>query len=376
MNQYANISKKLIVQALGRQGNFKEVSTDIIDEEESGCRECQYFIRNSGTHDCAGACANCAHKFYKTKIVYHNEKDRFRIGDRLRLKTNALKFLLYIHFLNPDSNGVVKSVDLRQVAKHLNVHYKTVINNLNLLRDYGYVYYCNDGNGLHNLLIEGYAKQREKNSGGYIVVNKEWLSHILKASDTTAIRIIIRETMHIDDRNTKVNTSVNVIEESFHAIRRYLPKYIKRWKIKKCMQQCEEALSGVFDTEVSEKGIVFILKESCQAKTIRTNQLQEWKEEINRFVGDLNDNADRALDDAVEDPRFTYMNFCEKAIPLLKLKTSDVESIAHLALKAGLDSIKKGILHIHKNYAMQGDAPKNPAAIVSNYLKYSVLLGL
>lgn len=369
MGTFANISKKLIVQALGRQGNYKEVITDHIDVEASGCLSCPYYLQNGNCHDKQGFCSNCPTKNYIKETVYINEKNRYRVDDRLRLKCNAVKLLFYFHFLNPDSNGIITDIDLKKISQKLNVHYKTVMNNLLILHDYGYVYYCKCSKDRYNILIDGYKEQREKNGPGYMVVNEEWMSHLLKMDDINAIRILIRETMNIDNLNPNTRISINTLENSFEELRRYLPKYYKPWKIRQCLVKYSEAFSGVFETVINHTSVKLTLKPSCTAKNIRENQLASFKEGLKKFLSDLNNSVNLSLSDEVEDPRFTYMQTTTKLVPVLHLKGSEADNIAHLALRYGQKIIEDALIFIHREYMIEDIPIHNIGGLIHTFIK-------
>ena len=58
------------------------------------------------------------------------------------LKTNAIKLLLLLHFYHPDRFGIIKNIDIRELAEHLHCDIKTVKNNLEILNRYAYVKMC------------------------------------------------------------------------------------------------------------------------------------------------------------------------------------------------------------------------------------------
>ena len=159
--------------------------------------------------------------------------------------------------MDPDSNGIVKNINTKELAEKLNVNHKTIWNNINLLCDYGYICWCRSYKGLINVLILGYKEQREKNGPGYIVVNDEWFNHILKCSDVNSLRIMIRETMNIDNQNT-AGYFFNTKETSYDNMRRYLPSYCKRFIIKEVMEKSGDIIAGVFDTFIKDDMIRFL----------------------------------------------------------------------------------------------------------------------
>ena len=370
MNTYANISKKLIVQALGRQGNYKEILTDKIDVENSGCLSCPYYLQNNGQHDPSGACAACAQKQYIIETKYINEKNRYRVDDALRLKSNAIKMLLYFHFMDPDSNGIVKNINTKELAEKLNVNHKTIWNNINLLCDYGYICWCRSYKGLINVLILGYKEQREKNGPGYIVVNDEWFNHILKCSDVNSLRIMIRETMNIDNQNT-AGYFFNTKETSYDNMRRYLPSYCKRFIIKEVMEKSGDIIAGVFDTFIKDDIIRFTLKDSCAAKKRRDSQLKENEQLLRDFIKEYNQTINLSVTDKVEEERFTYLNDSTTIIPSFTITASETLNLAHLALSYGLESVKEALYVVHRHYIAAGQEVKNIGGLIRTIIEYS-----
>lgn len=370
MNQYANISKKLIVQSLGRQGNYKEVVTDKIDVEASGCLGCPYYIQHGGCHEPAGFCSSCEQKKFIIETKYINEKNRYGVNDNLRLKTNAIKILLYLHFLSPDSNGIVKNIDPKELAVKLDVNPKTVWNNINLLTDYGYIAWCRSHKGLINVIIIGYKEQREQHGPGYIVVNKEWMSHVLKCTDIVTMRILIRETFNIDNLNT-THFIFNTKETSYGDMRRYLPAYCKPFIIKNAMKNSNDIITGVFDTSVNGNVIRFTLKDTCAAKKIRSKQLKVYEQNLRDFLKEFNRIINLSLTDEIKEERFTYLNEQTCAVRGIHLTGEDFTNLAHIALTYGVEEVEDALITGHQYYICAGDEMKKPGALVRSIITNS-----
>ncbi len=79
--------------------------------------------------------------FYKilTKKVYYNEKNKY--GYKPRLKSNAIKLFILLHFYNPNKFGIINNVSLKDLVHYLHCNIKTIINNLDILTMYGYLSY-------------------------------------------------------------------------------------------------------------------------------------------------------------------------------------------------------------------------------------------
>lgn len=120
MDNFANIGKAVLIQSIGLQKNYievKESETSVIDYNNAACTDCKYkafiqaFAPDSEAYlSACEACRNCPHKIFTQKTeykkIYHNETNRF--GYKPRLKTNAIKLLLLLHFYHPDRFGIIK----------------------------------------------------------------------------------------------------------------------------------------------------------------------------------------------------------------------------------------------------------------------------
>ena len=149
IRNYASIGKAIIIQAVGIQRNYSENVTIKIDKEKTGCISCPYAEFPN-----AEKCAVCEKRCFITEKKYINEKNKY--GTKNRLKINALKMLIYFHFLHPDSNGLIKNVSIKELAQTLHCDERTVTNNIKLLQDYGYIYFSKSFSGKRNIMLVDY----------------------------------------------------------------------------------------------------------------------------------------------------------------------------------------------------------------------------
>lgn len=372
MSEFATIGKDLIIKALGRQANYIEESTDEINIEASGCHECEFYLKNGSTDNSnTGHCAFCDHKCYHVTKKYINEKNRFHVDDRLRLKLNAIKILIYLHFQQPDQNGIIKNIHVNTLAEALGVTSRTIINNFTLLRDYQYIYYCKIGCGTYNILINGYKERTKKNGPGYLVVNQKWLSYILKAEDINGLRICIRETLNIDNLNAKGGSFYNTKESPYSTIKRYLPSYYKRWSIIKTLEKNAEVIHGIFDFNMSQKSVRFTLKSECVAKKCREELLITCKDAIRSFMNEFNTNVNLAVTDDVENDKYKYLMNYDTAVKPISLSSDNVDNLAHLAVLYSYQQVEDALFIIHENYIMKNIPISNIGGLVRTIIEIS-----
>jgi len=372
MSEFATIGKDLIIKALGRQANYIEETTGEIDIEASGCHECESYLKNGGTDDSiTGHCAFCEHKCYMVTKKYINEKNRYRVDDRLRLKMNAIKILMYLHFQQPDQNGIIKNIRVKDLAETLDVESRTIINNFLLLRDYGYICYCKTGCGTYNMLINGYKERTKKNGPGYLVVNQKWLSYILKAHDINGLRICIRETLNIDNLNAKGGSFYNTQESSYATIKRYLPSYHKRWSIQKTLTKNADIISGIFDFKATQENVRFTMKSECVAKKCREELLLKCKEAIRSFLQEFNENANLAITDDIEMDKYRCLMNYDTTVKPISLSSDNVDNLAHLAVQYSYQQVEDALFIIHENYIMKDEPVANIGGLVRTIIEIS-----
>ena len=120
MDNFTNIGKAVLIQALGIQQNYTTIidsSIEVTDYSNDNCSTCKYkaiiesFSSDNDIYKMAiDNCNNCPHRILTTKNVtkkiYHNEKNRY--GYRPMLKSNALKLFMLLHFYHPDRFGIIK----------------------------------------------------------------------------------------------------------------------------------------------------------------------------------------------------------------------------------------------------------------------------
>ena len=193
LDNFTNIGKAVLIQALGIQQNYTTIidsSVEVTDYSNDNCSTCKYkaiiesFSSDNDIYKMAiDNCNNCPHRILTTKNVtkkiYHNEKNRY--GYRPMLKSNALKLFMLLHFYHPDRFGIIKEINIKELASILKCNIKTIWNNLDILSSYTYISYSKTSSSIISLLIndyENYYLPANKNGRGFLVLSKELITKL------------------------------------------------------------------------------------------------------------------------------------------------------------------------------------------------------
>lgn len=206
----------------------------------------------------------------KTSIAKRKHSEKEQYGEKERLSTAPLLFWMYLHYLSPDQQGLVRNVSLEDAAKYLNLSVKGIRKAITKLSDTGYIYSSEIINNTVTIMLpdfENYFKQKDQCGHGYlelsennflsiIVIAKERMVRGTKEIDKkyenksliNKIRIKIRSFIMCDHaqrlfkRNKKANT---MVEKSIKQMLSFLPKYIYRKKLIELLESISDVISYV-----------------------------------------------------------------------------------------------------------------------------------
>ena len=294
------------------------------------------------------------------KRVYHNEKNRY--GYQPRLKTNAIKLLIAYHFLEVDSIGFIQNVNLKEMATLLNVDIKTIHNNNELLKEYGYISYSKTDVNMINLWLpeyENYFKTAKEGGRGFLTVSNTVFQEILKINSINEMRITLRQLMEFELLSNKKKDTV---EKSYKELRRMLPDYCKRNVIQKASNKLR-----MFIVEVKDNLIKFIIKPEYDAKLQKEQQLEFYEKELTTFsrefahdVGEINTSIHNTKEskyadffENVSENTFIEEYRCWFFTPL------ELADLASLCLQFSWHKVMKALQQIYKTYKLQGLAIQN-----------------
>lgn len=362
MLKFASIGKSILVQAIGIQANYtEEISTDI-DKHKSGCHDCIHSFTNNSP-----VCNSCPTKCYLTKKVYHNEKNLY--GSKPRLKSNAIKLLLYFHFLRPDENGIIKNVSLKNTASYLKCDIRTIYNNMKLLDSYGYIKYTRTCEGTRNVLILSYKdafKKAAEGGRGYIVVNKPLLDKLLLIDNIITLRLFIRNLVELDSYNKDDSAPINMITKSYRELKRELPSYCKKSIITKALSNKEE----LFFVRKTETGITFTLNEEYIGKRKRKEHTKYCTYQLNKFINELNESIRRQREGTLDNADSYYAMLYSYINPrFITILPDDIYNLAQLAVYFSLEQVKEALLLAWEYYQLKDQEIESYGAVVRTFIE-------
>lgn len=369
MNNFANIGKAVLIQALGLQKNYSEIAESTIEELDYNndiCKECKChaimtaFSKDSNEYkDALSTCLNCSHKMYTTKTVYkkiyHNEKNRY--GYKPRLKSNSIKLLLLLHFYNPDKFGIIKNLDTKTLASQLNCDIKTIRNNVKILCQYSYISYSKVDTYKFNLCLNDYQNYylpANKGGRGFFVLSKELLNEILSIDNLLSLRIHLRELIEIDNLNAK--GPFTAVSKTFKELQLSLPDYCKPCIIKKSIS----AGSRIFDVLIKTSSIRFEINDSFNARKQKAECYNFYIEKFNQFITEFNQAATYLNTNTATAPqqfvKFFNSNYLSdlKAdhYKLLYFKDFEIEDLAQLSVQYSYEIVCDALSHVYQDYVL------------------------
>lgn len=381
MDNFTNIGKAVLIQALGIQKNYTTIvdnTIEVIDYSNPSCSSCKYkaiintFDKDSDMYKSASSyCANCPNKTLTTqnvtKKIYHNEKNRY--GYRPMLKSNSLKLFLLLHFFHPDRFGIIKNVDTREIAKLLDCNIKTVWNNLSILSVYTYISYCKIDTYSINLIINDYQNYylpAQKNGRGFLVLSKELLQNIIKIESLVTLRIYLRELINLDNSNLKGQASVD--HKTIKDIRQILPDYCKPCIIRKSI---ENSSTDIFTISVNDNIVRFEINERYIAKNQKKNLLQETITKFKKFIFDFNSVVPEINAGNLNSSEFNIFLSTEINLThykLISIKKDELDDLANIAVHYSYDLMLLALSEVYKQYILFDKPIKNLPGLISSII--------
>lgn len=311
LNTFARIGKGVLTKAIGLQKNHKEIiidGPDKINEIESGCLSCPYYQEKLykqalGLPDADMPCKECCHVVFEHSytIKYINDKNRY--GYQPTLKSNAIKLLLLYHFLQPDPLGLIKNINIKELADILGCTAMTIRNCNEVLVEYGYCYISNTGwedNSINVWLVEykDYHKTAKEGGRGYLTMSSDMFKDILSISGLNPLRLTLKGLLEVD--NQSCVTPNTQIKTSYKKLRYFLPSYCNRNVIQKALEQD----NPIFSISLDNKGVIYSLPDRLGQNHLRKEMERQGMEAIKDYVNNLNNlftNPDQNIDYSTED---------------------------------------------------------------------------
>lgn len=264
-----NIGKAVLYQMIGIQKTHKTDLFENTDIEKSGCKNCSWYrMAASGNvsekiiDKVSAQCTNCPHKCLTSKSTYVNEKNKY--GDKRKVCCNAIKLFILLHTQAPDQTGLVRNVNISEIANKMNVNIKTVRNNLHVLEDAGYIFADTKTSAIILLDYPKYFLTADKGGRGYVKLLSETVDSIISINSITGFRIIIRQLLEPDNDKSSTKT--------FQDLKKYLPAYCKRNVILSKLSLIRDL---IFDIETTMVDVTFRIKDKFNARLQNDKEVQQ-----------------------------------------------------------------------------------------------------
>lgn len=184
------------------------------------------------------------------------------------IKTNSfthsqILMILYLHFCNMDSRGIVKAFNVNHCANAINVSKRTILNNIKTLSENGIFYFTEIQQDVFSCMMKDHnvmTRSEEKGKSPYIKLSKKLFTKLVETDGVAALRLNLRKILSSDNGYTKDNkTSYNI-----QTLKRYVPRYLRSLSsLVKLSSKSTDAFDQTFN---KEKGLNFKLKDEYDFK--------------------------------------------------------------------------------------------------------------
>lgn len=339
---FASIGLAGLIPALTLRKNTKEyVPVKRLDESASGCFSCPFCGRNEE------ACASCPSKIFytETKVVYRNEKSRY--GYKPPLKRNALVLYLYLHFLNPDANGYVASLEESEAAAVLGCSERTVENNMRLLQRNGYVAFAGTQiPGRLQVFITDYGKaflKAEEGGRGYLRISRELFESLSALPDVNSLRLALRT--YAEESMTEMRQG-RTSEKSVGEVKSRLPEYVTKKKLREILES--EKFSSMFEVLRKGKALAVFVRKKFSRTRIEEMIKEECLAEIRKYEKAVNKKGGRKT-------------------PKLVLTSAEESDVCGISLRLPIESVLEGLRTFYEIYVKKNLPYSNAGALVRTF---------
>lgn len=348
----ASIGNAVLKSALSLQSNYS-VAEDIaeIDRLGSGCYQCAAYLE--GNNDLSELCENCLSKVCKhqTKKIYINEANRY--GIRPILKRNALLLFIYLHFLNPDSRGLVR-LDIEDAAEALHCTERTIKNNIRLLNERNYIITTLNPiiPGFYHIFLteyKSYFLPANQGGRGYSIISHECFDQFVKMPDINSLRLAIRNLL--PDIEPKKSVASHGYEKSYHDVMRVLPEYVTKTQIKHLVDTDE--FKQLFYVKTKKRFIVIEAKDDFKPSRIANSLRQDCRDKLLKTVDEINKTAQE------QKKRFK-----------LHLSEEEITDICNISLKVHIPYIIAAVQEVYSDYTSKNMHVQNFGALVRAIAEY------
>ena len=276
------------------------------------------------------------------KNVYVNEKNKY--GVRYELKKNALMLFLYLHYLNPDTSGLVY-ICIEDAAQELHCTERTIRNNLKLLNKHNYIALSTTQvfPGYYKLFLREYKSYflpAEQGGRGYCVFPLEHLHSLIELPDINSIRLAIRNLIP-----ETISSETKRIEKSYVEVQRDLPSYCSKRRIRDLITS--KAFTKIFDVQPKKYFVKIKARVEYDISNIAGIYRAECKDKLMELIETLRNEASSRRE--------------RNRILLLE---NEVNDICGIALRIPMQYVLQAVRSVNENYILPNLPIKNIGALV------------
>lgn len=382
LNTFARIGKGVLTKAIGLQRNHKEIiveGPDKVNEIKSGCFSCPYYQdklykQALGLPESTFQCQECNHIIYDSTytVKYVNEKNRF--GYQPTLKCNAIKLLLLYHFLQPDPLGLVKNINIKEIADILGCTVMTVRNCNDALVEYGYCYISNTGwddNSINVWLVEyrDYHKTAKEGGRGYLTLSSSMFGDILTIGTLNPLRLTLKGLLEMDNQSSV--TADTQIRTSYKKLRYFMPAYCNRNIIKKALEQD----NPIFSITLDNSGVVYKLPDKLGQTHLRkemerqgTDAIKDYVETLNQLFENPNQNQEYSIEDFHAILDTLSIQPAQVYRPLI-IPADAYISLGSMCAQYSVSIVRSAISIVYNNYINCGRTVDNFGALIRTTIR-------
>ncbi len=347
LTTFAGIGQATIISSMTLRKNHVEYETvKRLDEQASGCFSCAHYITGEG-------CQNCPNRIYQNDVVkkYVNEKNRF--GERQPLKKHALLLLIGLHFLNPDSNGYIRRVDLVEMADILGCTVRTVSNNLALLSERNYIF-VSDSNipGCRQVFITEYTeyfKKAQQGGRGFVRLTSSLFEKLTLLPDVNAVRLALRTYIENSEFESKHKSAS---EKSLQEVKSVLPEYVTKKTLLSTVK--DKVFSTLFDVRSSGRSLLMTTKEAFSQQQTSSLVRSECRTEVAALAEEINKENRKNASGRKNNYR-------------LMLTEQDLNDISGIALRYPIPAILQSVRRFYDTYVKENLAVSSIGAVIRTY---------
>jgi hypothetical protein len=224
------------------------------------------------------------------KVHTSSQKRLSRIGD-----------LLYftLHFLNVDKHGIIRNIDINDMATYLHCDVKTIINNIKILNDLGLIWFSPASKYKYTVKIVGYDTYHltaREGGKGYMHITIDILNELIEIKNVNSLRAFISLMLkHDEDRvsfNKKENIEKNKDKENIRQqenskitlkrLRSRLPGYINNVNIINVLGNTN--VTKIFDIKFNNNIVSFRVKERYNIDSYKDKLTANYQNRIEDYI--------------------------------------------------------------------------------------------